>query len=342
MIDIKMWGIHAGKLGQVDGMFLEKKSPCIAIGWAEVGDLSVISADREAFKKVYAKTYTGAKKGAIPTSAGMLYRFVHKVEINDYIVYPSKQTRLVHIGRITGKYIYNKTKNINYPNIRSVEWLKTLPRTSYSQGALYEMGSAMTFFQIKNYADEILGLVTGKKPSISVQEDDETIGAVADEIEQSTRDYVQKKITQVLKGHPFEHFVAHLLNLLGYNTRVAPEGPDGGIDIVAYKDELGIEPPIIKVQVKSNDADIVPAKVQALYGNVSAGEYGLFVALSSYSKKAREFAKSKPNLRLIDGNELVDIILTHYEKLDSKYKAVLPLKNVYIPVQIDNEDNNDK
>ena len=30
------------------------------------------------------------------------------------------------------------------------------------------------------------------------------------------------------------------------------------------------------------------------------------------------------------------IILKNYEKLDSKYKAIIPLKNVYIPTQIEN------
>lgn len=38
-----------------------------------------------------------------------------------------------------------------------------------------------------------------------------------------------------------------------YRTRVSPEGPDGGVDIIAHKDELGFEPPIIKVQVKSTE-----------------------------------------------------------------------------------------
>lgn len=32
----------------------------------------------------------------------------------------------------------------------------------------------------------------------------------------------------------------------------------------------------------------------------------------------------------------VNIILKNYEKLDSKYKAIIPLKNVYIPTQIEN------
>lgn len=168
--------------------------------------------------------------------------------------------------------------------------------------------------------------------------EDNTVAKVAEEIEQGTRDFIAKKLTQELKGHPFEHFVAHILNILGYRTRISPEGADGGIDIIAHKDELGIEPPIIKVQVKSNDSDVTPDKVQALYGNVSTGEYGLFVALNKFSKKAVEFAKSKSNLRIIDGEELVDIVLENYEKLDSKYKAIIPMKNVYIPVQVENEE----
>ena len=64
---------------------------------------------------------------------------------------------------------------------------------------------------------------------------------------ETTRDFVLKRLAQELKGHPFAHFVAHLLNTMGYRTRVSPEGVDGGIDIVAHKDELGFEPPIIKV-----------------------------------------------------------------------------------------------
>jgi len=79
------------------------------------------------------------------------------------------------------------------------------------------------------------------------------VGIVAEEIEENTRDFVLKTLAQELKGHPLSHFVANLLRTMGYRTRVSPEGPDGGIDIIAHKDELGFEPPIIKVQVKSGE-----------------------------------------------------------------------------------------
>lgn len=333
MAEQKIWGIHAGAIGQVNHMFINKQSPCIAIGWGELGDLSKIGPDRESFKEVLKTGYPDTKKGAIPTSAGMLFRFLYELNIGDIVVYPSKIDKQVHIGKVIGPYKYQSELSKDYPNTRAIEWLLHVSRTQLSQGLLYEIGSALSFFQVKNYADEVFMLINGKKQP--VDDEDSSVAVVAEEIDQNTRDFVSKRLSQSYKGHPFEHFVAHLLNLLGYRTRVTPEGPDGGVDIIAHKDELGLEPPIIKVQVKSNDADITPDKVQALYGNVGTGEYGLFVAMNGFSKKAREFAKSKTNLRLIDGEELVDLILLHYEKLDSSHKAIIPLKNVYVPVQVE-------
>src|ERR1019366_7695872 len=130
---------------------------------------------------------------------------------------------------------------------------------------------------------------------------------------ESTRDFVLKRLAQELKGHPMADFVAHLLNRMGYRTRVSPEGADGGIDIIAHKDELGFEPPIVKVQVKSGEGSVGDPIVSALYGKVAAEEFGLMVTLGVYTNQAKSFARSKANLRLIDGSDLVDLILEHYE-----------------------------
>jgi len=50
-----IWGIHAGKTGDANTLFLEKN--LVAVGWAKVGDLSKIPATREAFKKKVQNTY---------------------------------------------------------------------------------------------------------------------------------------------------------------------------------------------------------------------------------------------------------------------------------------------
>lgn len=326
--DVTLWGMHAGRTGDADHVFLKKSY--IAIGWVKMGDLSLLPPDREAFKAKYAEAYPDAKPAAIPVSAGQPFRFLHEMKEGDIIVYPSQGDRQIHLGRVEGPYQYNPKIDPGYPQLRKVKWLQAIPRTKFTQGALYEIGSAMSLFQVKNYADEFIAALGGQ-PLSPTGDEDETVAIVAADIEQMTHDFILKRLAQELKGHPFARFVAHLLGQMGYRTRVSPEGPDGGIDIVAHKDELGFEPPIIKVQVKSTEGNVGSPEVQALYGTVQSGEHGLLVTLGGFTAPARSFAQNKSNLRLVDGDELVDLILAHYEGLDSRYKGLIPLKRVYVP-----------
>jgi len=319
----KIWGIHT----QDDNLFL--KGNVIAIGWHEMGDLSQIDANRDAFKDKYVQAYPDAKKGSIATAAGMLYRFCYEVQIGDYIVFPSKSNREVNIGTVEGNYVFDPSQ-MEYVQTRKVKWLKHLPRMSFSQGALYEIGSAMSFFMVKNYADEFMAaLDKGFKKSSAAADEDETVGATADDIIESTKDFILKELSRQLKGYDLEQFVADLLRAMGYRTTVSPQGGDSGIDITAYKDEL---PPRILVQVKSQDSDIKETTIQSLKGAMREGDYGLFVTLSNYTKNAQKYLDSTPIIRGINGTELVDLILKYYEDLSEKYRKMIPLKMVYIPV----------
>lgn len=328
------WGIHAGRTGDADALF---KKGFVAIGWPAAGDLSRLPPSREAFKQHYARAFPDAKPGAIPTSAGQLYRFIHEMKSGDLVAYRSKTERLIHLGRIDGPYHYDPNLSPGYPNLRRTAWRTAVPITHFTQGALYELGSAMSLFQLKNYAEEFRAAYEGTTP-VKLVADDETVSLVAEDIEESTRDFILKRLAQELKGHPFAAFIAHLLATMGYRTRVSPEGPDGGVDILAHKDELGFEPPLVKVQVKSGLGNVGQPEVSALGGTLSPSEFGLIVTLGGFTPPARSFAKNKSALRLIDGEELVDLVLAHYEQFDSRYKGLLPLKRVYIPESIETGD----
>ncbi len=323
------WGVHAGETGDAHTLFINNK--CIALGWDRFGDLSALLPNRDAYKAEYDRVYPGTKLGAVRINAGQLFRFVHEMQVGDVVLYSSKTDRQIYIGRITGPYTYQPNTGPGYVHRRAVQWLKQVPRTSISQGALYEIGSAMSLFQVKNYADEWLAVLQGQQSVAPPPSEDITVAAVTEDIIQNTRDFILKTLSQELKGHPLAEFIGHLLNTMGYYTRLSTPGPDRGIDIIAHRDELGFEPPIVKVQVKSSDGTTGRPDVQALYGSVESNEHGLFVALGGFSTQALEFARSKSNLRLIDGVALVDLILAHYEDFDSRYKGILPLKRVYVP-----------
>ena len=321
-LEKKVWGIHATD----DNLFLKQNR--IAIGWRDMGDLTQLVDSRDAVKEKLVEVYPDTKKGAVPVATGMLYRFCHEVQPGDYVIFPSKTDRMINIGEVTGAYVYDPSEH--YAHMRDVKWLKHLPRTSFTQGALYEVGSAMTFFAVKNYAEEYLSaLDKAFKPSANTGADDETVGATAEEIIEATKDFVLKELSRNLKGYALEEFVANLLQAMGYRTTVSPQGGDSGIDITAYKDEL---PPRILVQVKSQDGDIKETTIQSLKGAMREGDYGLFVTLSNYTKNAKKYLENTPIIRGINGTELVDLILKYYDALDEKYQKMIPLKMVYIPV----------
>ncbi len=318
---IKVWGIHTLD----DNLFL--KNNVIAIGWSEMGDLSKIPANREAFKERYANVYNNATKGSIATGAGMLYRFCYEMQIGDYVVFPSKSNREVNIGTIESDYLYDSTQ-IEYQQMRKVKWIKSFSRMKFTQGALYEIGSALTLFSVKNYKHEFLNAL-GDKSYNSSTSVDPTIEVTADEIIENTKDFILKELSRHLKGYDLENFIADLLRAMGYRTIVSPQGGDSGIDITAYKDEL---PPRILVQVKSQDSDIKEATIQSLKGAMREGDYGVFVTLSNYTKNAQKYLDNTPIIRGINGIELVDLILKYYVDLSPKYRKIIPLKRVYIPV----------
>lgn len=80
------------------------KKNYVALGWPDVGDLSKLTRDREAFEKRVAESYRDIKPGWIPISAGQLFPFVYELKPGDLIVYPSRQYRQVHLGRVEGAH----------------------------------------------------------------------------------------------------------------------------------------------------------------------------------------------------------------------------------------------
>ncbi len=68
----RVWGIHT----KDDNLFL--KENVIALGWQQIGDLSLIAPDREAFKEKYIAAYPDAKKGSIPTGVACCFGFAMK------------------------------------------------------------------------------------------------------------------------------------------------------------------------------------------------------------------------------------------------------------------------
>ena len=151
---VPLWGIRAGRGDEAYEMFT--KDGVVALAWPGTPDLAALPDDREAFKQVYRQTFPERSDGNVVTGASQLYRFVHEMQVGDLVAYPSKRDRHVHLGRVESDYRFAPEAPYRFCHQRRVQWLKRVPRTSYSQGVLFELGSALTLFQVRNYLDEHL------------------------------------------------------------------------------------------------------------------------------------------------------------------------------------------
>jgi restriction system protein len=253
--------------------------------------------------------------------------------------YPSKVDRMVNLGVIQGDYKYEPSVDeMDCPNRRAIKWTGQIARPGFSQSALHEIGSAVTLFIVKNNAEEFVAAFEGK-PSQSEDVDAETGNAAAAIAEEEIEDFVIKRLKFGLSFRQFEYFVAHLLERMGFHCRVTQATGDGGVDIIAHKDELGFHD-VVKVQCKQTLNTIGQPQVAQLYGHVQDDEHGLFVTLGAYSAPAIEFERANQNLRLISGDELIKLIFNHYEEFEPRYRMLLPMKRAYVVAPLDGDDLN--
>ena len=131
--------------------------------------------------------------------------------------------------------------------------------------------------------------------------------------------------------YEFQDMVAALLRAMGYHTPfIAPKGKDGGIDIIAYVDPLGAQTPRIKVPVKHKPETTIGASdIRALLGVLRAGDIALFVTSGAFSQDAKSTGtNSREFIRLIDGDEFIEMWQEYYDKMSDEDKNMLPLKRI--------------
>ncbi len=135
-----------------------------------------------------------------------------------------------------------------------------------------------------------------------------------------------------LGPYDFQKLVAELLMAMGYHVPfVAPPGRDGGIDIVAYRDPLGVSTPRIRVQVKHRDNKFTVREIRELEALLrKEGDIGLVVSSGGFTAEVRrEIRASTKHIEAIDLDRLVTLWQQYYESVRESGKALLPLVKLY-------------
>jgi len=329
-----LWMVRAGRAGEREALALEKN--LAVIGWEELPDLSKVKT-RDVLTKLLAETYPNEKPKTLMNWESQIWPMLDTIKTGDLIALPLKTRSTIAVGHVTGPYKYNKEIAGGPFHTRPVKWIKELPRSAFDQDLLYSLGAFMTVCRIQrnNAEDRIKALLSGKPASIVAQSLDKEVSTdatTAPDLEQYSHDLISSHLSQKFKGHALTSLVAAVLTAQGYQVRQSPEGPDGGVDIIAGHGALGFDAPRLVVQVKSQDTPVdvnVLRELQGVMKNFQA-QHGLLVAWGGYNKSAaKEAARLFFEIRLWDAGDIVRMVQEHYEQLPEAIQAELPLKRIW-------------
>ena len=171
--------------------------------------------------------------------------------------------------------------------------------------------------------------------SAEPQNDEKEISAAtvsAEEAEERAWAEIEAHLA-VMSPYDFQDLVAGLLRGMGYHVAwVSPPGADGGVDVIAHSDPLGINGPRIKVQVKRKaESKTGVDGIRSFMATLADGDVGLFVASGGFSKDAEQEARrqEKRRIMLVDLERLFDLWVEHYDTIPEEQRRLLPLKKVY-------------
>ncbi len=324
-----MWMVRAASGGRLADEVVEKK--VAAIGWAEIHDLSQY-ADKPAILRAARTAWPGAKEGNLLSSASQLVRFRDEVEKGDRVLTYDSSSRTYHVGTITGDYKYAPNLIPEFPNVRKVNWETHVDRDKLSVGTRNALGATLTLFKVpENAAEEIERLGRGLSAPAENAEDEVEEGNLLEGYKEEAFEITKDRVNR-LNWDQLQELVAGVLRAMGYKTRVAPKGPDRGVDIMASPDGFGFESPRIMVEVKHRGDTIGAPEIRSFIGGRHKDDKGMYVSTGGFSKEARyEAERANITVFLMDLDELVKAIYRNYDSMDIDAQSLIPLKKIYWP-----------
>ena len=131
------------------------------------------------------------------------------------------------------------------------------------------------------------GAIPAHKDEVELAEDEPS----AERVDTYSRDFVISVLRQ-MDPFRFEHFVAGLHTAMGYRASPTVAVGDGGVDVIASRDPLNLEPPIIKVQCKRMITTIGGPDIQKLVGRLPMVVPSLVCSSHSVRTRLMRFTSS--------------------------------------------------
>lgn len=152
-----------------------------------------------------------------------------------------------------------------------------------------------------------------------------------EEAEESAREAILGHLATI-SAYDFQDLIGKLLEAMGYHVIwIAPKGKDGGLDLLAQGDPLGVKGPRIKGQVKRRmESKTTEEELRAFLSLLEPGDVGVYIALGGYTRDAEALSRrTNRRITLIDGDALVELWSEHYDRIDEQGRQLLPIRAVH-------------
>ncbi len=329
-----MWMVRA-KGGLLYEEFRDKG--VAAIGWVRIAEEASKGATREQLADAYRLVSPGTKEGTIIAGVSQVYRFIHEIKNDDWVVTYSTENRTYLVGQVKGPCEYHpEWADLNMTLVRRVAWLqKEVDRDLLLTGSKNSLGSVLTIFKVPESAQrELLAIAKGAIQIPQPTKEELVEDEVNDPLRQ-TEVIAFERIKDQINGldwDEMQELVAGILRAMGYKTQVSPAGPDRGKDILASPDGFGFQQPRIVVEVKHRDGKMGSAQLRSFLGGRHKDDRGLYVSTGGFTKDALyEAERAVVPLMLWSLDELARALTDNYQTADAKTKQLMPLRYFYMP-----------
>lgn len=326
------WIVRAGKGGVRAAEWIS--GGYIAIYW-NLGGADITSLSKADVKALYRSNYPDASRQAIAANASMIYRFGNEIREGSTVVMYDPSSRLYHIGTVSGPCVFvpaNDSDDNDGSYRHEVVWNTTAPRDALSARAKHSLGSISTLFAVSDDAlKELKEASEGKVPEQFDDIDDEDSSEAREATAEDGIERIKDRVLQ-LTWDDMEHLVAGVLRSMGYKTSMTRRGSDGGRDIIASPDGLGLESPRIIIEVKHRKEAMGAPALRSFIGGLRASDSGLYVSTGGFTKEAvYEADRAVMPIKLLDLDQFVRLIVDNYDNADMETRAILPLVRIFWP-----------
>jgi restriction system protein len=313
---INVWCVRA-EFGTYTKHFVE--GGYVAIGWMPNIDLSRIKTRDELYPLYRAEHPEDTSNIVIGQQVGQIARFLLEIRAGDYVITPASDTEWLYYGEVgtDPSYVYaDGSDGCPYRHRRRITWSEQrLKRSDFSVPFQNTIRSSLTVFAISQ-REEFLTAIGRSPPHPPHQYDPYRV--------------VLEQVLE-LDDKEFEILVGHLLTALGFEgSEVTGKTADGGVDAIGELNVANLAKVKVFVQVKRYKlgSKVNAGTVKQLRQAIPFGGQGAFITTADFQKAATDVALEPgfPRIGLINGRQLVDLLVEHWSDIPAEFRERLGLK----------------